>query len=173
MSTELTVRGFIDQMYSLGYDISPYLLNGQLNFYTVHSKSRSQSPLSDPLSKLENASILYKNDVLIIDAFSAMAPADIDFTRIHKVLKFFKQVVSSGLTIIFSIEHEDIDQTLMIPFYSSCEILLSLEAKSTAMGFIINMNLIRFAGSENKTVNVFSFRVEPVIGLVPEITESA
>ena len=72
VSTELTLRDFIDQMYSLEYRIGDRLIDGKLQYFPVypligHSRSRS-----DFLDKLTASPQLYDRDVLFIDSLTTL-----------------------------------------------------------------------------------------------------
>ena len=173
ISTELTIKGFLDQMFSLRYNIAKYLLKGRLQFFSLHQLAGSSKVISDPLAKLERATNIFNTDVLIVDTLSALAPENLNMERISKLLSFFKRTVASGLTIVMAVEKGEISERELLPFYTACEVLMDLDQKLTPMGTLNFLTVVRFSGALKKVSTDFAFRVEPNIGIVPEITDMA
>lgn len=173
ISSELTVKGFLDQMYTLKYNVVPYLLNDQLKFFSLHQFMGSGKQINDGLKRLEKAQNIFGDEVLIIDTLSSLAPSDIDIHQISRLLGFFKRIVANGVTVISTIETGEIDDQAMLPFYAASEVMLDLELRNTPMGQILFLNIVRFAGALKRTSPNFAFRVEPNVGIVPEITDMA
>jgi len=85
MSTELTVRGFIDQMHSLEYDMVKPLLQEELLFL-LHADFDSGGAFSDDdgerkelLKRLMNAEAMWNSDVIFLDTFDAIFRNDPTF----------------------------------------------------------------------------------------------
>ncbi len=72
ISTELTVRDFINQMYSLDYPISSWLLNGKLKFVPVYPLVGKARKRSDFLGMLMGSEELYKSDISMGDGMGLL-----------------------------------------------------------------------------------------------------
>jgi Predicted ATPases involved in biogenesis of archaeal flagella len=78
LSTELTVSGFIEQMYSLSYDITSHLLEERLLFLEANFDSGGALSGDDDqdrkelLKRLMEAQVMWEQDVIIIDTFDAI-----------------------------------------------------------------------------------------------------
>ncbi|WP_331457029.1 ATPase domain-containing protein, partial [Haloferax profundi] len=76
VSTELGVRGFLDQMHSLSYDVVKHLLNEEILFLQAEidssgALSGGQQERKQLLRRLMDAETLWDADVIIIDTFDA------------------------------------------------------------------------------------------------------
>ena len=114
LSTELTVKGFLDQMHSLSYDVVDHLLDERLLF--LHANLDTGGVLSggdgdddsrmDLLTRLMDAETMWTADVIIIDTFDAILRNDPTFEALIRqneerqaaleIISFFRDMISEG-----------------------------------------------------------------------------
>ncbi len=128
LSTELTVRGFIDQMHSLSYGVEEHLLNERLLFLhaDVDSGTRQITAPSDSgdngqrkqlLNRLMQAEAMWDADVVIIDTFDAILRNDPTFEALVRqneerqaaleIISFFRDLVTQGNRGTEVVERDD------------------------------------------------------------------
>lgn len=171
ISTELTVRDFITQMYSLDYGISSHLLSDRLLFIPVYPLIGRAKDRRDFLTMLMQARELYAKDILMIDTFSSLVGNSIGNEQGSlRILAFFKKLAGMGKTIILSVDPAEMDERLLVPFRADSHIYLTIVVSQ--VGGVISRAIVvkRFGGTQNRVAPIIGFRIEPNIGMVIEIT---
>ncbi len=170
ISTELTVRDFIKQMYSLNYPIAGFLLRNRLLFipvYPIMGKIRNRQ---DFLGRLMASPQLFKTDIIIIDTLSALVKASLNAeTRAIQLLSFFKKITAMDRTIILTVESGVIDDKIMAPFRATADVYM--ETKINKIGNIVNRLAFvrRYSNAPSRVDNTIAFRVESGTGIILEI----
>jgi flagellar protein FlaH len=168
ISTEMTVKDFIDQMYSLNFRIADYLLSNKLLYIPVYPLIGSTKSRRDFLDKLMRSPVIYKKEILIVDSLSSLIAHSLDEDRIFDFLAFLKKLVSAGRTVIFTVEegHKQIE-----PLRLASDILLSLRIRTTSEGIQRMILVKRFARSRGRVQDIIFYRIEHMAGIVIELTE--
>lgn len=172
ISTELTVKDFIDQMYSLNYPIAHELIQRQLVFFPVYTIVHEVVGREDFLEKLMNSPSLYRTDVTIIDCFSSLVRMSIGGPGGGpiNVLGFFKKLAAMDKFIIFTIEPTALPPDVINMFRTDVGIYLSLALETVAGSSVRVVQIRRFLNALGPLIENFAFRVEPNVGFVLEIT---
>jgi flagellar protein FlaH len=168
ISTELTMREFIDQMYSLSYKISDHLISGKLVFVPVYPLLGNSRPRGDFLSKLVNTPNLYDRDLLIVDTISALAQDKLDQESGMALVAFLKKMARLGKTIVLSGEPSFAG---LASVRLAADVYLSLDMKVTGGGINRTVGVKRFLRARMEVGESFRYRIEPKVGMVIEITE--
>jgi len=171
ISTELTVRDFINQMYSLDYPIASWLLNGMLKFVPVYPLMGRAKSRNNFLGMLMESKELYKSDILIIDTFSSLVSNSLDGDENSiRVLSFFKRLSGMNKSIVLSVDPAEINPRSLAPFESDSHVYLNLVVSQ--VGGMISRSIMvkRFAATQFRVSPVIGFRIEPNVGMVIEIT---
>ena len=170
ISTQVTTRGFINQMYSLDYPISNYLLNKSLLFLPVVPLLKSSRPRLDFIDRLVNSEVLYETDVVVIDTISAMVKYSVDSEKSLELLDFFKRVAAGGKVIILTVDTGSLDSEVLSVFKTVCDIYLELKSKVMMGDIKRSIYVNKFIGAPGQIRGIIGFRVEPKVGLVVDIS---
>ena len=174
VTTEMSVREFIDQMYSRGYSVGKDMLSNNLAIISVYPMLRGLKERSEFLSILMNSPSLYKKDVLIIDTFSGLMSQSVNFnSEASKVLSHFKKVVSSEKMVMLTVDPQEMSDRPLNQFRSDVGIYIALALKRFAGSVVRDFAIKRYISAAGRIQSKLSFRVEPGIGFVAEITEAA
>ena len=173
VSTELTTKGFIDQMKSLEYPVVNYLLSGNLLFIPVYPLIGKAVPRDEFLNKLMEAKQLYDRNILIIDTFSSLTKKDLKGSRSLQVLAFFKKLTALNKTIILTMDEEEIPERIMSPFQSDSEIYITIKKSVFEGATTRTMQVHRFGKTTEPVTDAIGFRIEPKIGFIIDITTVA
>ena len=183
MSTELTVRGFIDQMHSLEYDMVKPLLNEELLF--LHADFDSGGAFSDGdgerkelLKRLMNAEAMWNSDVVFLDTFDAIFRNDPTFEALVRkneerqaaleIISFFRDLTTKGKTIVLTVDPSTVDEEAIGPFRSIADVYLELEMVEVGNDVRRNIFVKRFAGMGEQVGDRIGFSVRSGIGIVIE-----
>ncbi len=171
ISTELTVKDFVSQMYSLDYPIASPLLEGRLLFIPVYPLVGRTADRKDFLGMLMKSKELYRSNVIIIDTFSSLVSNSLDKDENSiRILTFFKKLAGMGKSIIVSVDTGEIKGDVLMPFQSDSHIYLSLVVAQ--VGGVVSRSIMvkRFSNTNYRVAPIIGFRIEPNIGMVIEIT---
>ena len=173
ISTELTTKGFIEQMRSLDYPITPYLLNRDLLYVPVFPLIGEAMPRANFLDKLMDTKELYDREVTVVDTFSSLVKADLRGQRAIQSLAFFKKLAGLNRTILLSVDPVDLDEKTLAPLRADTDIYMTISMGSIEGQTVRALNVNRFGGSLEPVGDSIGFRIEPKIGFIIDITTVA
>jgi flagellar protein FlaH len=173
ISTELTTKGFIEQMKSLDYSITPYLLNRDLLYVPVFPLIGEAIPRQHFLDKLMDTRELYEREVTIVDTFSSLVKADLRGQRAIQAMAFFKKLAGLNRTVLLSVDPVDIDEKTLAPLRTDSDIYLTISMGTIEGSTVRALNVNRFGGSLEPVGDSIGFRIEPKIGFIIDITTVA
>ena len=173
ISTEFTMKGFIEQMKSLGYNVVDYLLNKQYLFIPIFPLIGKAKKRDEFLHTLMTTQHLYDREIVIIDTFSALVKHSIDQDRTLECLAFFKKLAGKGKTIILTMQPDELSDEVMKPFLTDSDIYLDLVMANLEGATTRTMVVRRYTGSAKPIVEATGFRIEPKVGFIIDITAVA
>jgi len=173
ISTELTTKGFIDQMRSLDYDILEFLLDGRLIFIPVFPLFGQAKGREDFLGRLMNTREIYSSDVIIMDTFSSLIKKDIDEERAFMVIAFFQKLSGKSKNLILTMDTSELSETVLAPFRSVCDIFIELKSEAVEGNLEHTMFIKRFSAASGPVRDTVGFRVVPGAGFIVDITSVA
>ena len=186
LSTELTVRGFIDQMDSLGYNAEGHLLDERLLF--LHGDidtgggelrgSEEDSNRKNLLERLMNAEVMWEGDIIVIDTFDAILRNDPKFEALIRqneerqaaleIISFFRDIITSGRSIILTVDPTTVNEEAIGPFRSIADVYLELIMAEVGNDVRRSMAVKRFAGMGQQVGDSIGYSVRAGTGLVIE-----
>lgn len=173
ISTELTTKGFLNQMESLDYPVKKNLLDSTLKFVPVFPLIGKAKERGDFLTRLKSTPGLYEAEVIAIDTFSALVMNDIDEHRALDTISFFKKIVGKNRTIILTIDPMELSNDIMSPFRSVADILLELKTEVVEGTMEHIMYVTRYSHAQGPVSTAVGFRIEPRAGFIVDITTVA
>ncbi len=174
LSTELSTKGFLRQMQSLGYNVLPYLVKRRLMFFPVFPPSAKKlKKKKDLLERLMRAEFLFINEVTIIDSINLMLPDEpLRESQVFQFINFLKKVIQKGRSIIITYDPGNMDVKLMEQLREVADNYLEL--KQEVVGDDIkNVIYVKRWKAERDVTKVIKFRVEPRFGLIIDISAFA
>jgi archaeal flagellar protein FlaH len=170
ISTELTTKGFLDQMDALDYPIREDLLSKRLVFVPVFPLIGAARKRGDFLGRLIKSPILFRSDVIVIDTFSSLIKYDIDEDRAFEALSFFKKLCGQSKTIILTMDDQDLSDRVLAPFRSVSDVFIELKKEVIESNVEHLMYVTRFGTARAPVSNTIGFRIEPGAGFIVDIT---
>lgn len=169
ISTQLTTKGFINQMYSLDYKIASFLLKKKLLYIPVLSLIDTTPSRIDFIERLREGEELFNNDVIVIDTISSLIKHSVNVEKGLDLISFFKRLTGIKKTIILAVDPSELQPNILTEFIATSDINLSL--KVSTLGSNIKRTIIvnKFTGASASIESMIGFRVESKVGLVVEI----
>ncbi len=177
VTTELTTKGFLQQMASLDFKVERAILDEQLVIVPAHPMIGGRAPREELLTRIAKARLIYTKDVIIFDAFSKFLADHVRSRgtgirageQVDGILHLFKRLTGTGKTVILTMEDGQVSPELVDTFVEAADIFFEVECEligSSTNRRIVVRRMSRAADRFNEVVN---FRVEPRIGIVIEI----
>ncbi len=177
LSSELQIRGFIDQMNSLNYSIESYLLNEQLLFLHAYVGAENESD-SQLLKNMMDAEAMWENDIIIIDTFDAILRNDAKFDDLVresegrqgalKIISFFREIISKGSTIVLTVDPTTLNDEVLSPFRAIADVHFEIVMDEIGDEVRRTIQVNRFSGMGQQVGDQIGFDVRPDIGIVIE-----
>ena len=169
VTTELTTRGWIEQMESIGYPVTDYIASGMLLVFSRFGVIAEAKQGVDLFDVLESGAI-EKSDVVVVDSASSLIPEGIESSQHLETLQKLRKVCSESRSLLLTVDPSEMDNKLLHKLRASCEVLLDMntgfvggEIKRT----IVVTRFLRAAGPVQSSVG---WRVEPFMGFIVDIT---
>ena len=171
ITSELTVKGFIDQMYSLDYPIAPYLLSNNLLLIPVYPLVGVVKKRKDFLKQFMSAQNIFQTEVVIVDTMSSLMYNSLDVEqKAIELLSFFKKLSAINKTIIITSESDSLREEVISQFRAVAHIFTELELREIGGMITRTMKVNRYLNTENPVNESIGFKVIPKVGIVIEIT---
>jgi archaeal flagellar protein FlaH len=169
VSTELTTIDFIDQMMSLGYDVTSSLLSLDLLFVSVYPLIGTMRPQEEYLKRLMEAEELFNREIIVIDALSNLVARSMDTANMSTLISFLKKLAGMKKTIIITVEDGELDPISAKALCATADVYLqmNLNASEDMISRVIQVK--RFMKAVERVNEIIAFRVEAGLGLVIEL----
>jgi flagellar protein FlaH len=186
LSTELTVRGFIDQMYSLSYDVTRPLLDERILFLhadldtggSTFGGGGGKRERKELLRRLMEAEVMWDTDVIVIDTFDAILRNDPMFEALVRnneerqaaleIISFFRDIISRGKVVVLTVDPSAVDDEAIGPFRSIADVFIELQMIEVGNDVRRQISVKRFAGMGEQVGDVVGFSVRSGTGIVIE-----
>ena len=185
LSTELGLRGFLDQMHSLHYDVVSDILDERVLFLhadvsagTAFGDAGGKTERRQLLRRLMDANGMWNADVIVIDTFDAILRNDPQFEALVReneerqaaleIISFFREVVSEGKTIVLTVDPTTVGEEAIGPFRSIADVYMELEMVTVGNDVRRHIAVRRFAGMGQQVGDAIGYSVRSGIGIVIE-----
>ncbi len=170
LSTELNTMGFVEQMASLDYSVTDYILFEKLLFLPMFPYLGEKRLSKDFVKNLMKAKEIFEKEVIVFDTFSfLLMQNDLDMQSNLELIKFVKKLNTLGRTIIFCVDTAHIDTKFTTIMRSISDLTFRVEIKSFAGQPVRVVFTDRFKRPGDKTMTAIPFKVEPGTGFAIEI----
>lgn len=169
ITTELTTRGWIEQMESIGYPVTEHIASGRLMVFSrfgVIAETRDDVGIFDVL----DSDAITKADVVVIDTASSLMPSDLDTKQKDEVLQKLRKICSESRSLMLTVDPTEMDDKLLHKLRSSCEVLLDLNAGFVGGELKRTIVVTRFLRAAGPVQASVGWRVEPYMGFIVDIT---
>ena len=169
ITTELTTRGWIEQMESIGYPVTEHIASGRLLVFSRFGVIAEAKEGVDIFDVLESEAI-EKSDVVIVDSASALMPDGLEDSQHLTTLQKLRKVCSESRSLLLTIDPTEMDDKLLHKLRSSCEVLLDMKAGFVGGEIKRTIVVTRFLRAAGPVQASVGWRVEPYMGFIVDIT---
>ncbi|MBJ24363.1 MAG: hypothetical protein CMB64_06810 [Euryarchaeota archaeon] len=165
VTNELTTRGWIEQMHSIGYWVTDHIKSGKLLVMSTFGSvaDRVEGVVIDDL--LESDAIKVA-DVIIIDSFSELSKDASASLILSKLRKF----CSKGHTVILTCDPDQMDNNFIQQLRATSEIALDLKTAIIGGAMARTIVVTRYLRAAGPLQSTIGWRVEPGMGFIVDIT---
>jgi len=169
VTTELTTRGWIEQMESIGYPVTDFIASGKLMVFSrfgVIAEAKEGVDLFDVLG----SGAIEKSDVVVVDSASALMPDGLEPSQHLATLQKLRKVCSESRSLLLTIDPSEMDGKLLHKLRSTCEVLLDMKAGFVGGEIKRTIVVTRFLRAAGPVQASVGWRVEPYMGFIVDIT---
>ncbi len=169
ITTELTTRGWIEQMESIGYGVTEFIRTGQLMVFSRFGTIAEALP-NIGLQQVLDSEAVSKADIVIIDSASSLMPDDLDENGRFKMMQNLRKITSEGRSIMLCVDENEMDSKLLHTLRASSEVVLDM--RTAMIGGDIKRNIVvtRYLRAVGPVQSSIGWRVEPSMGFIVDIT---
>ena len=169
VTTELTTRGWIEQMESIGYPVTEHIASGMLLVFSQFGVIAESKEGVDMFDVLESEAI-EKADVVVVDSTSALLPTGLETSEQMQVLQRLRRVCSESRSLLLTVDPTEMDEKLLHKLRTSCEVLLDMRAGFVGGEIKRTIVVTRFLRAAGPVQASVGWRVEPYMGFIVDIT---
>ena len=169
ITTELTTRGWIEQMESIGYPVTDFIASGMLMVFSRFGVIAEAKEGVDLFDVLESDAV-EKSDVVVVDSASALIPEGMDSTQHLATLQRLRKICSESRSLLLTVDPHEMDSKLLHKLRSSCEVLLDMNAGFVGGEIKRTIVVTRFLRAAGPVQASVGWRVEPYMGFIVDIT---
>ncbi len=170
LSTEMNTMGFVEQMASLDYGVTDYLLFEKILFIPMFPYLGNKKLNKNFVDKLMKTKLIFEKEIIVFDTFSfLLMQNDLDIQSNLKLIQFLKKLNTLGKTVIFCVDTDHIDTKFTTMMRSISDLTLRIEIKTFAGSPVRVIFIDRFKRPGDKILPAIAFKVEPGKGVAMEI----
>jgi len=169
VSTQYTIKSFLRQTASIGYDVRKYLMAGKLFFISTEVMLAETLPKDTYLDGLLTCRQLFDPDVVLIDSLSTLLNESLNKDNLIEFTSFLNRLTGSGKIIIMTGNPNDWSEEI----HNSLKMIADIHFKITresmpGIGIVHNIYLEKFNGARHRYEPLTTFSVKPGTGLAIE-----
>lgn len=169
ISTQYTIKSFLRQTSSVGYDVKKYIMSGKLFFISTEVTLAETKPKRTFLDSLITSKTLFNPEIIFIDSLSTLLVESLNEKNLIDLTNFFNRLKGSGKIIIFTGNENEWSSNIHNAFRMICDIHYRITRESMpGIGIVHNIYLEKFNGARHKYDVMTTFSVRPGVGLTVE-----
>jgi flagellar protein FlaH len=169
VSTQFTIKSFLRQTASVGYDIRKYLMKGKLFFISTEVMLAETKPKSTFLEGLLTCKKLFDPEVIFIDSISSLLVESLNENNLIDLTNFLNRLKGSGKILVITANPNEWSPRIHSSFQMFCDIHFKVTRESMpGVGIVHNIYLEKFNGARHKYEPLTTFSVRPGVGLTIE-----
>ena len=167
VTTELTTRGWLEQVASIGYGMSDYIDKGQFLLISRFGVLTDEVEVEITIEDLLSNEGLKAADFVIIDRASQLIQ---EGTNPASFLSAIRRFTAEGRTLMLCIDSDEVEPALLRDIKGSAEVVLGLLASTQGGQLNRTLAVTRFLRAAGPVQARIGWRVEPSMGFIVDIT---
>jgi flagellar protein FlaH len=169
ISTQFTIKSFLRQTASVGYDARKHLMRGKLFFIYTEVMLAENLPKETFLEGLTTTEKLFDPEIIFIDSLSTLLNKSLNMDNLVDLTSFFNRLTGSGKIIIVTGNPNEWPAEIHNAFKMICDINFKVTRESMpGIGIVHNIYLEKFNGAHHRFEPLTTFSVKPGTGLAIE-----
>lgn len=169
VTTELTTRGWIEQMHSIGYYCTEPIKSGRLLVLSRYGTIAEPIP-GIGLKEILASEGMVEADYIIIDSASSLLNDDYDSDGRFAVLQMLRRFCSDGRSLLMTLDSGEMDEGLYRDMRATSEVVLDMSANVVGGTLKRGLQVTRFLRAAGPVQTNIGWRVEPSMGFIVDIT---
>ncbi len=166
VSTQFTIKSFLRQVKSVGYDMKKDLMKGKFFFISTQVTLAETLPKKTFLDSMITSKKLFDPDVIIFDSLSTLLQESLDESNLVDLFSFFNRITGSGKIIITTGNPNDWSPQIHNAFKTMADMHFRVASEAQpGVGMVHNIYLEKFNGAVFKYEPMTTFSVKPGVGL--------
>ena len=169
-TTELTTRGWLEQVASIGYYMDKRIDEG--SFHLISSLGVIAEPSEENVTLLDILDSPASKDaeVVVIDRASELMPEEMSSKELMVSLRRF---TSEGRTLILTIDPEEMGNDILRGMKNSAEVVLDMMTSVVGGQLVRTVGVTRFLRAAGPVTERIGWKVMPEMGFIVDITAVA
>lgn len=169
VSTQYTIKKFLRQTASVGYDVRSYLMKGKFLFISTEVTLAETLPKNTFLQGLITCKKLFDPEIIFIDSLSTLLKESLSSENLIDLTSFFNRLTGSGKIIIITGNPAEWSPDIHAAFQMNSDIHLRTARESRpGIGIVYNIYVNKYNGAHRKYEPLTTFTVKPGVGLTIE-----
>ena len=169
-TTELTTRGWLEQVSSIGYYMDKRIDEGKFHLISSFGVLAEQAEEKVTIMDLIDNPASKDAEVVIIDRASELMHEEASGKEILSALRKF---TSEGRTLILTIDPDEMDQTVLRDMKNSAEVVLDMMTAVVGGQLVRTVGVTRFLRAAGPVTERIGWKVMPEMGFIVDITAVA
>jgi len=130
ISTQYTIKSFLKQTTSVGYDARRFLMQGKLFFVSTEVMLAETLPRETFLEGLTTTKKLFDPEIIFIDSLSTLLNKSLNMDNLTELTNFFNRLTGSGKIIIVTSNPNEWPAEIHNSFKMLCDINFKITRES-------------------------------------------
>jgi len=169
-TTELTTRGWLEQVSSIGYYMDKRIDEGNFHLISSFGVIAEETDENVDLMDILDAQPSKDAEVIVIDRASELMPDEIGGKALISQLRKF---TSEGRTLILTIDPDEMDATILRDMKNSAEVVLDMMTSVVGGQLVRTVGVTRFLRAAGPITERIGWKVMPEMGFIVDITAVA
>lgn len=166
VSTQFTIKRFLRQTSSVGYNVRQYLMNGKFFFISTEVTLAETLPKNTFLEGLLTCRKLFDPDVIFIDSLSTLLNESLTKDNLVELTSFFNRITGTGKIVFLTANPNEWSEEIHNAFKMITDVHYRVTRESMpGVGVVHNIYIEKFNGARKKYEPMTTFSVKPGTGL--------
>jgi flagellar protein FlaH len=169
VSTQFTIKSFLRQTASVGYNTRQYLMAGKLFLISTEVTLAETLPKNTFLENFLTCRRLFDPQIIFIDSISTLLNESLNKNNLTDLTSFFNRLTGTGKIIYLTANPNEWDDFINLTFKLKSDIHYKITRESIpGIGIVHNFYVEKFNGAIKKYEPTTTFSVRPGVGLTIE-----
>jgi len=169
ISTQYTIKRFLRQTASVGYNVRKKLISGEFFFISTEVTLAETYARDSFLKRLLTCRELFENEVIFIDSLSTLLNKSLSEENLVDLTNFLNRLTGSGKIIFITANQNEWSEEIHRTFKMLTDVHFRLtKERMPGVGTVHNIYLEKFNGAMHKYEPMTTFSVKPGVGLTIE-----